>query len=225
MPPSPARGVRYVIFLPKGAHNAAPTPRVSLPYERACEAAEGRIMVGKRGEGEFRQQIADMLPRLYRFALVLARSRPDADDLVQRACERALERTRQFEPDTRLDRWLFRILHSVWLNEVRARNVRQRYALREQGEQTATDNGADRLDATLMRRQVLDIAMELPEEQRAVLLLVCGEGLTYRETAETLGTPIGTVMSRLARARLTLMQRLAIDEETSENVVKLASRC
>jgi RNA polymerase sigma-70 factor (ECF subfamily) len=175
--------------------------------------------------GAFRRQIGEMLPRLYRFALVLARSRADADDLVQRACERALERAEQFAPDTRLDRWLFRILHSVWLNEVRARAVRHNHWIRESVARPASDGGADRLEATLMLREVLDIVMELPEEQRSVLLLVCGEGLTYQETADTLGVPIGTVTSRLARARLTLMARIATDDDMSAKVVRLARRC
>jgi RNA polymerase sigma-70 factor (ECF subfamily) len=172
----------------------------------------GRSMASTGGTVEFRQQIGEMLPRLTRFALVLARSRQDADDMVQRACERALERSDQFSPDTRLDRWLFRILHSVWLNELRARNVRRQHWIRERLAPPTSDGGANRLDATLMLRQVLDIVMELPDEQRSVLLLVGVEGLTYREASETLGVPIGTIMSRLARARLALMDRIAAKE-------------
>jgi RNA polymerase sigma-70 factor (ECF subfamily) len=182
-------------------------------------------MADGRRNAALRRQIGEMLPRLYRFALVLARSRADAEDLVQRACERALERAGQFAPDTRLDRWLFRILHSVWLNEVRARDVRRRYWIRESAARPASDGGADRLDTTLMLREVLDIVMELPDEQRSVLLMVCGEGLTYHETAETLGVPIGTVTSRLARARLSLIERIATDEDMSGKTIRLARRC
>jgi RNA polymerase sigma-70 factor (ECF subfamily) len=159
--------------------------------------------------GELRREIGVMLPRLYRFALILARSPADADDLVQGACERALARARQFKPDTRLDRWLFRILHSIWLNELRARAVRRRFHVREQHAANAREDGASRADSTLLLREMLTMVMALPKEQRAVLLLVCCEGFTYRETADTLDIPIGTVVSRLARARNALLNRAA----------------
>lgn len=164
---------------------------------------------------EFSRRIGELLPRLYRFALVLARSPPDADDLVQCACERALVRARQFTADTRLDRWLFRILHSIWLNELRSRAVRSRFRLREQQARQVAENSLGRPDTTLLLREMLAIAFELPAEQRSVLLLICGEGFTYRETADTLGIPIGTVVSRLARARLALMERVARADRAS----------
>src|SRR6476660_2110199 len=77
---------------------------------------------------KFRKSIGVILPRLKRFALALKRSRSEMDDLVQATCERALTRVRQWDPETRLDSWMFRIMQNLWFNEVRARNVRERYA-------------------------------------------------------------------------------------------------
>ncbi|MGE5538308.1 MAG: RNA polymerase sigma factor [Gemmatimonas sp.] len=147
-----------------------------------------------------------LLPRLTRFALGLTRSRADAHDLVQAACERALTRAEQWTLGTRLDSWMFRIMQSMWFNELRARKVRTRHAEQERFAPEVTDGEAIVEDHVLLRG-VEDAIFALPEEQRAVLILVCVEGLTYAETAETLSIPIGTVMSRLARARLALMQR------------------
>lgn len=74
---------------------------------------------------EVRQQLAAHLPRLWRYGLVLSRNRDIAEELVQSTCVRALERSSQYTPGTRIDRWLFAILHSIWISELRARHVRQ----------------------------------------------------------------------------------------------------
>ena len=86
-----------------------------------------------------RQQLKDVLPSLRRFARALARNRDDADDLVQMTCERALDRSEQWQEDTRLESWLFRIMQTVWLNELRSRKVRDRY---QGDEQTRLSDGA-----------------------------------------------------------------------------------
>jgi RNA polymerase sigma-70 factor, ECF subfamily len=160
---------------------------------------------------KFRKNIGVILPRLKRFALALTRSRSEMDDLVQATCERALTRVRQWDPETRLDSWMFRIMQNIWFNELRARNVRERYAEVEQAELISTGN-AQVAELHVLLGRVEDEMFRLPEEQHIVLRLVYINGMTYSEVAEAKSIPLGTVMSRLARARLTLMQRLEAND-------------
>jgi RNA polymerase sigma-70 factor, ECF subfamily len=149
-----------------------------------------------------------LLPRLWRFALRLAGDRHDAEDLVQRACIRALERRHQLQPGTATLSWMFSIVHSVWLNEVRARQIRNNASLQWTEDLAATlvDSSAVDPETNALHQQVIAAVARLPDAQRAVMLLVAVEGLSYREAAEALDVPVGTVMSRLARARLTIGQ-------------------
>jgi len=150
--------------------------------------------------------LPDLLPRLWRFALRLAREQHDAEDLVQRACVRALERRHQLQPGSSALSWMFSIIHSLWLNEVRARQVRNHASLQWNEELAATLVDPMALDPEVdaLHQQVIAAVARLPDAQRAVMLLVAVEGLSYREAAEVLNVPVGTVMSRLARARLTI---------------------
>jgi RNA polymerase sigma-70 factor (ECF subfamily) len=131
---------------------------------------------------------------------MLSHHRDTADDLVQATCLRALERAGQFAVGTRLDHWLFSILHSIWLNEVRARRVREGQGFVEATETLAFD-GAARTETHILAMQVMDHVHALPEAQRSAVFLCYVEGLSYREVAQVLEIPIGTVMSRLAAAR------------------------
>jgi RNA polymerase sigma-70 factor, ECF subfamily len=153
-----------------------------------------------------RTGLRPLLPRLWRYGLVLSGRRDVADDLVQATCLRAIERADQFQPGTRLDRWLFAILHSVWLNEVRSRQIRQGAGFVDPETSLVLD-GAGQMETTLTAIQVLREVERLPEAQRSAVFLVYVEGLAYREAAEVLSIPIGTVMSRLAAARETLGRR------------------
>jgi RNA polymerase sigma-70 factor (ECF subfamily) len=160
-----------------------------------------------------KQQIVELLPRLRAFALALARSAEAADDLVQGTCERALRGLAGYRPDSRLDSWLFRILHNLWIDGHRRR--RPQVDLDEPGLE-ALLGGEDGRTTTEARSSLAATARaieSLPEEQRAVLALVCVEDLSYRETAEVLGIPIGTVMSRLSRARRSLAAALRHEED------------
>jgi RNA polymerase sigma-70 factor (ECF subfamily) len=143
------------------------------------------------------------LKRLWRFGLVLSGNRDTAEDLVQSTCVRAIERSHQFMPGTRLDRWLFSILHSIWINELRARRVRMGGGLVD-AETALVFDGANAIETNIVAGQVLRSVQALPEAQRETVFLVYVEGLTYREAAELLEVPIGTVMSRLAAARAKL---------------------
>ncbi len=149
------------------------------------------------------QGIAAELPRLWRYGLVLSGNRDTAEDLVQATCVRAIERAHQFQSGTRLDRWLIAILHSIWLNEIRSRKVRQGQGLVD-ADVVLIFDGMKETETNILAAQVLREVQSLPEVQRETVYLVYVEGLTYREAAETLAIPIGTIMSRLAAARAKL---------------------
>ena len=155
----------------------------------------------------FGDQLIAVLPRLRRFARGLSGSLTDADDLVQAACERALARQHQFQEGTRFDSWMFRIVQTIWIDQVRSRDVRK------EGGDVAEDRlGSDepvrRVEARLALDEVRRALDRLPPDQRTALLLVTVEGLSYKEAAETVQVPVGTIMSRLARARIALQLRL-----------------
>jgi len=153
-----------------------------------------------------------LLPRLWRFALRLTQNQHDAEDLVQRACVRALERRNQLQPGTSALSWLFSIVHSTWMNELRARSIRNRGSMDWQDEEIESfaDPKAHNPELDLLHRQVIDAVEALPDAQRVVMVLVAIEGLSYREAAVVLDVPIGTVMSRLSRARLTIGQKFSV---------------
>jgi RNA polymerase sigma-70 factor (ECF subfamily) len=134
---------------------------------------------------------------------MLSRARDVADDLVQATCLRAMERADQFIPGTRVDRWLFAILRSIWLNEVRSRRIREGGGFIDPEEALTTD-GAREIEMNITASAVLRAIGRLSEAQRETVLLVYAEGYTYAEAAAALAVPIGPVMSRLAAARATL---------------------
>jgi len=144
-----------------------------------------------------------LLARLWRYGLVLSGDRDMADELVQATCLRALERAHQFTPGSDLGRWTFKILGSIWRNELRARRVRAGEGAVEAEFVLATDGVRD-AETNIFVRQVLSEIGRLPDVQRVAVLLVYGEGFSYREASDVLDVPIGTVMSRLATARATL---------------------
>ena len=152
---------------------------------------------------EVRAGLEACLARLWRYALVLARASDVAEDLVQATCLRAIERADQFAPGTRLDRWLFTILRSIWLNEVRSRRVREGGGFVDPEDALFSD-GAREIETNILAAEVLTAINRLPEAQRETVLLVYAEGYSYAEAAAALGVPLGTVMSRLAAARSSL---------------------
>ncbi|MCB1495387.1 MAG: RNA polymerase sigma factor [Bauldia sp.] len=156
--------------------------------------------------------LASHLTRLWRYGLVLSGSRDTAEDLVQATCVRALERAHQFEPGTRLDRWLMTILHRIWLNDLRAARYRRGEGLVD-AESALIFDGARAVEANISAAQVLRNVQALPEAQRETVFLVYVEGFTYREAAEALDVPIGTVMSRLAAARAKLSESAGGDPQ------------
>jgi RNA polymerase sigma-70 factor (ECF subfamily) len=157
-------------------------------------------------------ELVAALPRLRRFARTLARNAHDADDLVQVAVERALARIDQWRPDTSLVNWLFGIVRNAWLDEARSRRRRLRvFTAAEEGERVS-----DPASRSNEQRLAIDAAMaQLPDEQRLVVSLVLVEGLSYKEAADVLQVPIGTLTSRLARARATLVGLLGDASEAT----------
>ncbi|MFV2052395.1 RNA polymerase sigma factor [Aliiroseovarius sp. YM-037] len=157
---------------------------------------------------EFRTELVALLPRLRRFSLTLARDAADGDDLVQMTCERAIRHAAQWRQGSRLDSWLYTMMRNLWISEIRSRRVR---------------TGKGQVDATVAQElstpvgpadhvygnQLIDMVMSLPEGLSATLLLVSVEGHSYQEAADILGIPIGTVMSRMSRARQIVKEGLA----------------
>jgi len=121
--------------------------------------------------------------------------------LVQKTIVRALEKRHQFSAGTRLRSWLFTILHSIWKNELRAQSIRKNVSFNSTEVEQAVSNSAP-VDNTVFLNEVMKQVNQLPEAQRTVITLVGVDGYSYKEVSDILEIPIGTVMSRLARARL-----------------------
>lgn len=144
--------------------------------------------------------IVALLPRLRRFAIALCRNADVADDLVQSTCERALASAGS-EPVLALDAFLFRILRNLWYDRLRRRKVRgEEVEFEDRFDPVTLHRGAP-AERQLMLKQVAAAIEALPDDQRELMLLVCVEEVSYRDAADILGLPIGTVMSRLSRAR------------------------
>jgi RNA polymerase sigma-70 factor, ECF subfamily len=159
-----------------------------------------------------REQIVTLLPRLRRFARNLTRNPHDADDVVQIAVERALTRLDQWRSDARLDGWMFKIVRNAWIDELRSRRRRDKVFLAEE----AGDNiGTDSMARETELLSVHSAMARLPEDQRMAVSLVLVEGLPYKEAAEVLDVPIGTLTSRLARGREALQTLLGNEGEST----------
>jgi RNA polymerase sigma-70 factor (ECF subfamily) len=152
--------------------------------------------------------IVDLLPRLRRLARVLSRDPTDADDLVQLTVERALGRRGQWRPGTRLDSWMFRIMKNAWIDEARARGRRAAVLSPEEDGARVGADGAAAMQARLEAQAVERAMARLPEDQRLAVALVLVEGLSYKEAAEVLEVPQGTLTSRLGRGRAALLADL-----------------
>ena len=158
------------------------------------------------------EQIVALLPRLRRFARNLTRNPHDADDVVQIALERALSRMDQWRSDVRLDSWMFKIVRNAWIDELRSRARRDKvFVSEEAGEHIGTDS----MERESEMLSVQSAMARLPEDQRVAVSLVLVEGLPYKEAAEVLDVPIGTLTSRLARGRAALQALLGMEGEAT----------
>ena len=156
---------------------------------------------------KFNQDLVTRLPDLMRFAVSLCRDTSAARDLVQSTCERALSRSNQFEAGTRFESWLFSIMHSIWKNQLRRGGSEARY-LEKAGHHAELIDGNRVVQGKIFLSEVLSKMTQLPDGQAAALTLVCIEGLSYREAAEILEIPQGTLESRVARGRIALGRML-----------------
>jgi RNA polymerase sigma-70 factor (ECF subfamily) len=149
-----------------------------------------------------RREMLSFMPRLRRFSYGLTGSRDAGDDLMQATYERAIREIRRWQPGTRLDSWMYRIARNIHLNNLRAMRVRGEHLAPVELDHHA--DGERVADTQIAFGAVRDFMARLPEEQRSVLLLVCVEGLSYKEVSELLDLPLGTIASRLGRARMAL---------------------
>jgi RNA polymerase sigma-70 factor (ECF subfamily) len=172
---------------------------------------------------EIRERMVAILPRLRRFAHALTGNADQGDDLVQDACLRALSRIDQWQPGTRLDSWMYRIAQNIWLDRLRASKVRGEVVDIEAAEALVGSDGRVVAESELTLKAVAAALARLPAEQRAIVALVCVEGASYKEAAEIAGVPIGTVMSRLARARRALNAHLNPPERAQHPAAKTGS--
>lgn len=165
---------------------------------------------------DFAERVDELLPRLRRYARALTGERGAADDLVQDTLERAWVKLHLWRSGSDLRAWLFTIMHNVHVNQLRSRRGATLPLDDEMPDAPVRATQADMLEV----RDVDTALARLPPEQREVLLLVALEHLSYQQTADTLGIPIGTVMSRLARARERLRTLLDGDAGARLKVVK-----
>ncbi len=166
---------------------------------------------------DIREELVRLLPRLRRFAYSLSRDNDKSNDLVQETCARALAKLDLWQPGTRFDSWLFRMAQNIWLDRMRAE--------KSHGETIDIDTAFDIVDTD--GREVTENRLTLEEvnrgiaklaaDQQVLIALVCVDGMSYKEAAEVLGLPIGTVMSRLSRARLALHEAVFGDTESNNS--------
>lgn len=156
----------------------------------------------------FEAELTALLPRLRRFAFSLSRNAADADDLTQLAVERALRSRSQWQPGSRLDSWAYKIIRNLWIDTVRAKGRREKVEAPPEEAETLGHDPRDSVDASIELQRAMAAMARLPDEQREVVALILIEGFGYREVAEMLDLPIGTVSSRLVRGRTALLEML-----------------
>lgn len=151
-----------------------------------------------------------------RFAFSLTGNQHDADDLLQNTVERLLDKG--VPDDIVLEKWMFKVCRNIWIDEYRSRKVRQNAVFStELTEHQIVDGEAEQSSQVSLNE--LNQAMEiLPDEQRSIISLVALQGFSYKDVAETLAIPVGTVMSRLARARVSLHKLIRQDQNKGELV-------
>jgi RNA polymerase sigma-70 factor (ECF subfamily) len=156
----------------------------------------------------FDSELSAVWSRLRRFAHALARNPADAEDLAQMTAEKAFKCFDQFHAGTRFDSWIFRICRTVWIDTLRSQGRRSAHeAPPEAGEHVGHDPRPS-MEAAIDLAKAQAAMQHLPDEQREVVALILVEGFGYRETAEILNQPIGTISSRLARGRQALLALL-----------------
>lgn len=163
-------------------------------------------------EKEVRKGLPALLPRMWRYSLVLSKKHDVADDLTQAGAERALTRANQYQVGTRLDAWTFTIISSIWKNQLRSEKVRHGQGVDSVEEIDLEDTINNSLDTNIFGNEVLNLVMKLPAEQKETVFLAYVEGYSYKEIATMQEIPIGTVMSRLAAGRKKINEAVSKDK-------------
>ncbi len=153
-----------------------------------------------------KEEITKLLPVIRRFAYSLTGSTADADDLVQNTVERVL--TRDLPEDVDLTKWVFRVCRNLWIDEYRSRKVRQNATQNPELQEQQSVDGETRIHRQMELEQVNKAMNSLVDDERCLIALIALQGMSYKEAAQTLKIPIGTVMSRLARARRNIVSWL-----------------
>lgn len=154
-----------------------------------------------------KERLLELVPALRRFAYSLSNSVHDADDLLQNTVERLL--TRPIPADASLDKWAYTVCRNLWIDECRSRKVRAASSYEPELHDVVALDGEKEMVLRIELEQINAAMQELPEDQHIVLSMVAVQGLSYREVADALQIPQGTVMSRLARARARLAELVA----------------
>lgn len=151
-----------------------------------------------------------LLPRLRRFAQSLTGSTDDANDLVQAAMERALKAMTTLDDDAKLDAWMFRIIRNLWIDGLRRRRSEGPHEAIEDWSHLSDVDGRTATETRLTARKAIAAMGRLKQDQQDILRRICVDGQSYKDAARDLDIPIGTVMSRLSRARLQLLSELGM---------------
>jgi len=172
----------------------------------------------KKGEkASMKEQLMELLPALRRFSWSLTNSVHDADDLLQDTVERLL--SKGVPEDVELARWAFTVCRNLWVDEYRSRKVRQTVDLDPDLSEAGQVDGEKDVHTQMDLAQVNRAMQNLPQEQHLVLAMIAVQGLSYKGVAEVLDIPLGTVMSRLARARSNLMELMTHSSENQGSQV------
>lgn len=164
--------------------------------------------VGSAEMESVRARIVAFLPRLRRFCAVMARNEDRGDDLMQATVERALTRIDQWQAGSSLESWMFRIAQNIHIDELRAQGRRGITIDIDEAVSLTGDDGRAVVEGRSDLNQARAAMAALPDEQRVLMALVVLDGRSYKEAAEILDIPIGTVMSRIARARQSIDRAL-----------------
>lgn len=162
----------------------------------------------------FGKTIRELVPHVRRFAFALTGNASEADDLLHDTIARLLEKG--MPEDAHPKKWAFRVCKNIWLDQLRAKKVRSDWAKQVAERDDLYEDGQRVADARLDIRQVEELMQEMPQDQRIVLSMVAIEGLSYKDAAASLEVPIGTVMSRVSRARAYLAERMVPTEGSQQ---------
>lgn len=166
------------------------------------------------GPFDWRSGLTDAIPQLRRYALSLTRNPDTADDLLQSTLERALAKRHLYKPGTNLQGWMFRICRNIWIDQIRKKKFDAGPMEPEVAERMMIFDGERQMAERALLSEISAAMANLSADQRSVLLLVGVEGHSYAEASELLQVPVGTVMSRLARARRSLTEKIYRQEES-----------